>query len=119
MQTSRYRQTGPAGRRIALALLFLITCGCAAQSAVVGRWQSLEGPGGVVFHADGTFEAVDNQGMPVDGKYRMKGTDGVRFEIEHANNETESIDARMSREGDRLTLIFSDQDAVENYQLVP
>lgn len=106
-------------QRIALATLLVIFSGCAAKPAILGHWQSLDGPGGVTFKADGTFEAVDNQGMPVDGKYRIKGSDGIQFEIVHENSETESIDARLTQESDRLTLIFPDQEAVENYRRIP
>ena len=99
------------------ALCFI--CACATTPAIVGRWESLDGPGNVTFNADGTFTATDNQGMPVEGTYRLSGPDGVRFEIVHANQATESIAARMAQDGDRMTLVFPEQDAVENYRRLP
>lgn len=116
---SQPRRLPPKVRLATPITVLLFICACAATPAIVGRWESLDGPGGVTFHADGTFQAIDNQGMPVEGTYRMAGPDAVRFEIVHGNQETESIGARVVRDGGRLTLVFPEQDAVENYRRLP
>jgi hypothetical protein len=67
----------------------------------------------------GPFHAVDNEGMPVSGVYRLVGADGIRFEIRHGEAETEIIDARIIRAGERMTLTFPGENAIETYERIP
>lgn len=110
---------------IVLVVIVLAAYGCAAGPtmlsgpSIIGDWKAVDGPATVRFAADGMFHAVDNQGMPVSGNYRLKGADGIQFEIRHAGEETETIDARVIQTGDRLTLRFPGENAVEIYERIP
>ena len=104
---------------IALLTIILAVCGCAAGPSVVGKWQAEEGAASVSFGTDGVFHAVDNEGMAVSGNYRLVGADGVQFEVLHGGHESEVIDARVAREGDRLMLTFPGENAVDTYRLLP
>ncbi|MBR9984323.1 MAG: hypothetical protein KFF68_00290 [Desulfosarcina sp.] len=86
---------------------------------IVGNWRAVEGTATVRFAADGVFHAVDNQGMPVTGNYRLMGADGIQFEIRHGGEKTETIDARVIQAGERLTLTFPGEHALETYERIP
>lgn len=104
---------------IAMFAIIIAVCGCAAGPSVVGKWQAEEGTASVSFGTDGIFHAVDNEGMAVSGNYRLVGADGIQFEVLHGGHESELIDARVAREGDRLMLIFPGENAVDTYLLLP
>jgi len=106
-------------RLIALVAMALAAYGCASGPTIVGNWQALDGTATVSFADDGVFHAVDNQGMPVSGVYRLMGADGIQFEIRHSGEEAETIDARIIRAGERLTLTFPGENAVETYERIP
>jgi hypothetical protein len=86
---------------------------------IVGNWRAVEGTATVSFAADGVFHAVDNQGMPVTGNYRLMGADGIQFEIRHGGEKTETVDARVIQAGERLTLTFPGENALETYERIP
>ncbi|WP_319409165.1 hypothetical protein [uncultured Desulfosarcina sp.] len=106
-------------RLIALIVISFATYGCASGPTIVGNWKAVEGAATVNFAADGGFQAVDNQGMPVSGKYRLVGANGIQFEIQHGGDETETIEARVIRAGERLTLAFPGENTVESYERIP
>ncbi|BBO67702.1 hypothetical protein DSCA_16320 [Desulfosarcina alkanivorans] len=110
----------PCGRiLIALITLVLAAHGCASGPSLVGRWKAMEGSASVEFAVDGGFHAVDNEGMPVSGKYRLVGADGIQFEIRHGEADAEVVDARYTRLGERLTLAFPGEGAIETYHRIP
>jgi hypothetical protein len=119
MKIIRRQWPRPCRHLIALIAMALTAYGCATGSFIVGNWQALEGTGSVSFTDDGVFHAIDNQGMPVHGVYRLMGADGIQFEIRHGEEETEIIDARIIRAGERLTLTFPGENAVETYERIP
>jgi len=114
-------------RLIVLIVMALVAYGCASGPTfwptsgptIVGNWKAVEGSATVRFAADGVFHAVDNQGMPVSGNYRLMGADGIRFEIRHGGEETETIDARVIQAGERLTLTFPGEHSLETYERIP
>ena len=114
-------------RLIVLIVMALVANGCASGPTfwptsgptIVGNWKAVEGSATVRFAADGVFHAVDNQGMPVSGNYRLMGADGIRFEIRHGGEETETIDARVIQAGERLTLTFPGEHSLETYERIP
>jgi hypothetical protein len=119
MKTIRGQMPCHCMRWIALIAIALAAYGCASGPTIVGNWKSSEGTATVSFANDGVFHAVDNQGMPVSGVYRLIGADGIQFEIRHGGEETETIDARMVQAGERLTLTFPGENAVETYERIP
>ncbi|MDX2452331.1 hypothetical protein [Desulfosarcina sp.] len=104
---------------IALIVMAMVAYGCASGPTIVGNWKAVDGTASVRFAADGGFHAVDNQGMPVSGNYRLMGADGIRFEIRHGGEETETIDARVIQAGERLTLTFPGEHSLETYERIP
>ncbi len=112
-------RTCRCGRLTTLIVLLLAVFGCASGPTIVGSWQAVEGTASVTFAADGVFQAIDNEGMAVAGKYRLMGTDGIQFEVQHGGQENEVIDARVVRAGDQMTLIFPGDAVVESYQRIP
>lgn len=104
---------------IALIVMAIVAYGCASGPTIVGNWKAVDGTASVRFAADGVFHAVDNQGMPVSGNYRLMGADGIRFEIRHGGEETETIDARVIQAGERLTLTFPGEHSLETYERIP
>ena len=108
---------------IVLIVMALVAYGCASGPTsgptIVGNWKAVEGSATVRFAADGVFHAVDNQGMPVSGNYRLMGADGIRFEIRHGGEETETINARVIQAGERLTLTFPGEHSLETYERIP
>ena len=118
-------------RLIALIAMALAAYGCTSGRnllgnfkalegpTIVGSWKAVEGTSTVRFTADGVFHAVDHQGMPVSGNYRLMGADGIRFEIRQGGEATETIDARVIRTGERLTLTFPGEHVIETYERIP
>lgn len=104
---------------IALVVMILAAYACASGPSVVGRWKAVDGSATVDFTTDGIFHAVDNEGMPVSGKYRLVGPDGIRFEIRHDAAAVEFVDARVMRAGERLTLTFPGENAIDTYERIP
>ncbi len=119
MQTIGHHPPRRRSHLIALIAMALTAYGCASVPTIAGNWQALGGTGRVTFADDGVFHAIDNQGMPVSGVYRLMGADGIQFEIRHGGEETEIIDARIIRAGDRLTLTFPGENAIETYERIP
>jgi hypothetical protein len=119
MTTTHRHRTCRCRHAIVLILLTLAVYACASGPAIVGHWKAVEGRATVHFDPDGAFTAVDNQGMPVSGKYRLVGPDGIRFEIRHGEADAERIDARMTRSGERMTLVFPGENAIETYERIP
>ena len=119
MKTTHSHMLCRLKRLIVLIVIALTVHGCASGPTIVGKWKAVEGSASVSFTGDGVFHAVDNQGMPVSGKYRLVGSDGIRFEIRHDGEETETIDARVIQASERLTLTFPGENAIETYERVP
>jgi hypothetical protein len=119
MKTIRLHWPCLGWRLLALMMITLIAHGCASGPTIVGTWQAVEGNATVSFADNGVFHAVDNQGMPVSGIYRLKGADGIQFEIRHGGEETETIDAKINRAGEQITLTFPGENAVETYKRIP
>jgi len=83
---------------------------------VVGKWREIGKSATLEFHRDGTFKAVDNQGMVVRGKYSLDERGHLRFEITIPGSPAEVVDAKVTMRSGELTLEFSDHNAVEKYE---
>ncbi len=70
----------------------------------------------VEFLEDGTFKAVDNQGMAVSGKYSLSENGNARFEIEREDSPPEIVNGKISVRGEELTLISGDGKEVDRYK---
>ena len=68
------------------------------------------------FSTDGTFKAVDNQGMAVSGKYTFSKDGRLRCEIRHEGGSEEVVDLMISIKGDELTLTSTGSSGAERYR---
>jgi hypothetical protein len=102
---------------LAMVLLTLMPS-CKTRSQVLGRWQEVGKTSTIEFHDNGTFTAVDDMGMAVNGKYTLSGDGKVRFEIAHQGSATEIIEAKLSTHQNELTISFEKGGEIERYRRV-
>jgi len=67
------------------------------------------------FWKDGTFKAVDNQGMAVKGTYTLIEPGNVRFEIFRQDPAPEIVGGIFSLQGEVLTVTSEDGKEIERY----
>jgi hypothetical protein len=97
-----------------LALIaFLVSCQNSPN--LIGRWQEIGKSATFEFHEDSTFNAIDNMGMAVSGKYFLDGSGNIRFEIMHDEPSPEVIKAKVLVRDDELIFIYGDNGEAENY----
>ncbi len=89
---------------------------CASAPGVVGKWREVRKTATLEFLKDGTFKAVDNQGMAVSGKYTLSENGNVRFEIEREDASPEIVTGKISVRGEELTMISGDGKEVDRYK---
>ena len=102
---------------LAIGLFFLIVS-CANTPKVVGKWQEIGKTATLAFWEDGSFKAVDNQGMAVSGKYTLHENGMVRFEIAHQGSSLEIVTGKFSVRKDELTITSARGNEVEKYRKV-
>jgi hypothetical protein len=100
-----------------LPLALLLSC--AQKQDVAGKWQETGTKSTIELHRDGTFKAVDDMGMAVNGKYTLQENGTIRFEILHSGNSPEIINGKLAVRGDELTFTSADDKKVETYKRVP
>jgi len=103
-------------RPVLAGLAFFLIIACASGSDVVGRWREIGKSATLEFRRDGTFEAVDNQGMAVRGKYALDEKGNMRVEITHQGSPPEVVKGKVTVRGDELTFEYSDHNDVERYR---
>ena len=95
-------------------LFFLLFC--ASKPDLIGKWREVKKVATIEFSKDGTFKAVDNQGMAVSGKYTLFKDGHLRCEIQQKGGAGEVVNLTISIKGDELTLTPSDSREVEIYR---
>jgi hypothetical protein len=95
-------------------MLFLLPF-CASKSDLAGNWKEAGKAATIEFSEDGTFKAVDNQGMAVSGKYTPFKDGLLRCEIQREGETVEVVNLKISIRGDELTLTSPDDTEVERY----
>jgi len=96
-------------------MLFLLPF-CASKSDLAGNWKEAGKAATIEFSEDGTFKAVDNQGMAVFGKYILFKDGHLRCEVQEKGGAGEVVNLTISIKGDELTLASSDSREVEIYR---
>jgi len=99
---------------VILGLAFILAC--ASTPSIVGKWKEIGKTATLEFWKDGTFKAVDNQGMAVKGKYTLIEPKNVRFEIFRQGSPPEIVNGTVSLQGDVLTFTSSDGKEIERYK---
>ena len=86
------------------------------KSEIVGKWREIGKTASLEISEDGTFKAVDNEGMAVAGKYTLVEHGKIKFAIQHEGTSEEIVNLGFSINGDELTLTPSDGGKVERYR---
>ena len=100
---------------VIIALSFILAC-AANTPNIVGKWKEIGRTATLKFSKDGTFKAVDNQGMAVKGKYTLIEPGNVRFEIFRQDSPPEIVNGTFSLQGDVLTLTSENGKEIEKYK---
>ena len=95
-----------------------VLASCAHTNSLTGTWREPGKKSTIEFHPNGTFNAVDDMGMAVQGKYFLQDNGFVRFEIAHEGAEAEIIRGKLILQEDELTLISVDTKETEKYKKV-
>ncbi len=98
-----------------VAVLFFLSF-CASKPDLIGKWREVGKTATVEFSKDGTFKAVDNQGMAVSGRYTLLKDGDLRCEIQQKGGVGEVVNLTISIKGDELTLTSSKDKEVEIYR---
>lgn len=98
--------------------LLLLLVSCTQKQDLAGKWQEAGKKSTLEFYRDGTFNAVDDMGMAVSGKYTLKENGDIRFEITHEGSAPEIVDGKLTVQGDNLTFTSADDKNVETYKRV-
>jgi hypothetical protein len=99
-----------------LILVLLLPASCVHRPDILGTWREAGKTATIEFHPDGTFRAVDNEGMAVAGRYHFFETGSIRFEVQSEGTITDVVNLRVSIQGDEMTLVPSDGGAIETYR---
>ena len=100
---------------VIIALSFILAC-AANTPNIVGKWKEIKKTATLEFSKDGTFKAVDNQGMAVIGKYTLIEPENIRFEIFRQDSPPEIVNGTFSLQGDALTFTSEDGKEIERYR---
>ena len=112
-----YRQEskGPARVLLLIPVLFFLLV-CASKPDHIGKWKEVGRNATIEFSKDGTFKAVDNQGMAVSGTYTLFKDGHLRCEVQQKEGPGEVVNLTISIKGDELTVTSSDSREVETYR---
>ena len=95
---------------------FSLIMACANTQHLVGKWKEIGKAATLELRKDGTFKAVDNQKMAVNGKYTLSDHGDVRFEIFRQGSPSEIVNRKYSVQGDILTFTPEDGKEIERYK---
>jgi hypothetical protein len=113
MRSNEFKGSGSVLWLVPVIFLLL---SCASKPGLIGKWREVGKVATLEFSTDGTFKAVDNQGMAVAGKYTSFKDGNLRCEIEQGGSSREVVNLTISIKGDELTLTSSDSSSAERYR---
>ena len=113
MKSGGFRVTA---RVFLLVVVLFFLSFCASGPDLVGKWREVGKTAMIEFSKDGTFRAVDNQGMAVSGRYTLLKDGHLRCEIQQKEETGEVVNLIISTKGDELTLTSSKGREVEIYR---
>jgi len=101
----------------AIAILaFFFILACANTPNLVGKWKEIGKTATLELWKDGTFKAVDNQKMAVNGKYFLSENGNIRFEIFQQGSPSEIVNGKYFVQGDILTFTSADGKEIQRYR---
>lgn len=98
------------------AILFILFVSCVHYQKEIGKWWGTGKTSTLEFKGDGSFITVDNMGIIASGKYSLDDNGNAKFEIIHQGVSIETITARITIQGDQMTIKFTDTGEVEIYR---
>jgi hypothetical protein len=107
--------TGTAATLLSIFMLFFFAS-CASKPDITGKWKEIGKVATLEFSADGTFKAVDNQGMAVSGTYTLFKDGNLTCEIQHDGAAEEVVNLLIAIKGDELTVTSSGSSEAERYK---
>jgi hypothetical protein len=102
-----------------VTLSFIFSLSCFSPPNLIGCWRELGKNATLEFRKDGTFKAVDNEGMSVTGKYSLLNNGTIQFEVPRNGSSPDIIKGKISIIGDEFTFISLDGRDVERYRRKP
>ena len=97
-------------------LVFFFIMACAITPNLVWKWKEIGKTATLELWKDGTFKAVDNQKMAVNGKYFLSENGNIRFEIFRQDSPSEIVNGKYSVQGDILTFTSADGIEIQRYR---
>ncbi len=113
MKTGKLRATTCV---ILLVVVLFFLSFCASKPDLIGKWREVGKTAMIEFSKDGTFKAVDNQGMAVSGRYTLLKNGHLRCEIQQKEGAGEVVNLTISIKGDELMLTSAKGREVEIYK---
>lgn len=99
-----------------MAVVSVLLTGCANAPNLIGMWREVGKTATLELMKDGSFSAMDNEGMAVSGKYALLEDGRVKFEILQPDSSVEIVILEVSVRGDELTVVTEDLGEVERYK---
>jgi hypothetical protein len=98
-----------------IPVVFLLVS-CSSTPDMTGKWKEIGKTAMLEFSKDGTFKAVDNQGMAVSGKYTLLEDGQLHCEIFEEGRPVEIVNLKVSIKEDELTLTSPGHAGAEHYR---
>ena len=98
------------------AVTFFFFVSCLSTPNVIGKWREIGKTATLEIWKDGTFKAVDNEGMSVTGKYFLLNNGNIRFEVNRIGSSPDIINGNIAILGDELTFRSLDGREIERYR---
>lgn len=105
-----------AAHVLLLVIVLFFFSFCVSKPGLIGKWKEVGKTATIEFSKDGTFKAVDNQGMAVSGRYVLLKDGHLRCEIQQKEGAAEMVNLKISIKGDELTLTSSSDREIEIYR---
>ena len=99
---------------VTFSSIFFVSC--LSTPNLIGKWREIGKTATLEFREDGTFKAVDNEGLSVTGKYFLLQNGNVRFEVTRIGFSPDIIKGKIGIKGDELTFISLDGRDIERYR---
>jgi hypothetical protein len=103
-------------RVLLLAIFLFFLPFCASGPDLIGKWKEIGKSATIEFSKNGTFRAIDNEGMAVSGKYTLSENGHLQCEIQQEGEPREVVNLIISIKGDELALTSPGDTKVEIYR---
>ena len=110
------RKLKPKHHFVLVTFTFIFSLSCLSTPNLIGRWREIGKTATLEFWKDGTFKAVDNEGMSVTGKYLLLNNGNIRFEVTRIGSSPDIIKGKIAIMGDELTFSSLDDREIERYR---